>query len=447
MDLMRKRYIEEKGYIVVEMWECEWWNLYKPRTCVREHLRESFAYKRPLREGSLLEQKRSGELFGFVQCDIEVPEELNKNFANFPPIFKITNVGQHDIRSLIQDYAEKEGLLCQPRKMLISSLFLENGTPITPLLLFYLELGLVCKKIYRFVEYTPNKGFNNFVQSAVNVRREGDENPNSSVIAETMKLLANSSYGYQFVDRSRHTVTKYLNDEKTQWAINTKLFKRLDHINDQLYEVELAKAEIEHREPIFDWFFILQYAKLRTLELYYNFFERFCDVNKIEELEMDTDSLYLALSEKELYDCIREESKIEWEFMRTVDCKDDFTANATTNFFPRTCCTKHMKHDKREPGLFKEEFRCTEILCLCSKTYCCYDSNSNKYKFSSKSLNERTLEDCGDGPMAKYRKVLDEFLNVTSTNRGFRTVHHSVATYEQIKKGLSYFLSKENFRH
>ena len=33
------------------------------------------------------------------------------------------------------------------------------------------------------------------------------------------------------------------------------------------------------------------------LELYYNFFERFCDVNKFEELEMDSDSWYLALSE------------------------------------------------------------------------------------------------------------------------------------------------------
>ena len=89
------------------------------------------------------------------------------------------------------------------------------------------------------------------------------------------------------------------------------------------------------------------------LELYYKFFERFCDVNKFEELEMDTDALCLALCEKELYDCIREESKFEWELMRKEDCKDDFTAKATTNFFPRTCCTEHKKHDKREPGLSK----------------------------------------------------------------------------------------------
>ena len=402
MDQMRKQYIKEKGYNIVEMWECEWWNLYKTTTCVQEHLRESFPYKRPLKEEDLLEQIRSGKLFGFVQCDIEVPEELKKKFASFPPIFKNTNVVRHRIGSLMQDYAEKEGLLCQPRKMLISSYFLENDTLITPLLLFYLELGLVCKKIYRFVEYTPVKCFNKIVQSAGNARREGDENPISNVVAETMKLLANSSYGYQNMDRSRHTVTKYLNDDKTHGAINTKLFKRLDHINDQLYEVELAKAEIEHREPIIVGFLILQYAKHRMLELCYNFFERFCDANKFEELEMDTDSLYLALPDKELYDCIREESKTERELMRTGDCKDDFTANTTTNFFPTTCSTKHIKHDKREPGFFKEEFFCTEMVCLCSKTYCCYYSNSNNHKFSSKGLNKRTLEDCGDGPMAKY---------------------------------------------
>ena len=44
--------------------------------------------------------------------------------------------------------------------------------------------------------------------------------------------------------------------------------------------------------------------------------------------------------------------------------------------------------------------------------------------------------------MSKYRKVLEAAVNVTSTNRGFRTMKHSVATYEQTKKGLSYFYPK-----
>ena len=40
MDQMRKQYMKEKGYNVVEMWECEWWNLYRTTTCAEEHLRK-----------------------------------------------------------------------------------------------------------------------------------------------------------------------------------------------------------------------------------------------------------------------------------------------------------------------------------------------------------------------------------------------------------------------
>ena len=100
-----------------------------------------------------------------------------------------------DIGDLLKVFAEKEGIMSQPRTMLISSFHLKNGSIITPLLLYYLNPGLECTKIRQFVQYTPKKCFNSFVQSAVNARRQGDENPNSSVVTETMKILANSSYG------------------------------------------------------------------------------------------------------------------------------------------------------------------------------------------------------------------------------------------------------------
>ena len=132
------------------------------------------------------------------------------------------------------------------------------------------------------------------------------------------------------------------------------------------------------------------------LELYYNFFKKFCDTDKYEEFEMDTDSLYLALCEEILGDVTLPEKRAKWNQLRSKDCTDKFTANATSNFFTRTCCNVHKKHDKREPGFFKERFRCAEMLFLCSKTYCCYDKHTNKYQFSSKGLNKRTLEDCGD---------------------------------------------------
>ena len=74
----------------------------------------------------------------------------------------------------------------------------------------------------------------------------------------------------------------------------------------------MLKSTIEHRELIIVGFFILQYGKLRMLELYCNFFDKFCDVNRFEELEMDTDSLYLALAEENLYVCIQPDKRAAW---------------------------------------------------------------------------------------------------------------------------------------
>ena len=159
-------------------------------------------------------------------------------------------------------------------------------------------------------------------------------------------------------------------------------------------------------------------------------------------MEMDTESLYIALAHDSLEDCIKTDMREVWNNIRMNDCSNTFAVDSSNNFFPRTCCSKHVKHDKREPGLFREEFRCTEMICLCTKTYCCFDQSTDNIKFSSKELNKRTLEEYGTGPLEKYRCVLNEKINVQSTNRGFRTIQHSVCTYEQTKKGLSYFYPK-----
>ena len=212
---MRKEYIQQKGYKVFEKWECNWWELYRTDATVKHHLRANFPYQRPLSEERLMQEIRSGKLFGYVQCHLKVPEHLKAYFANFPPIFKNAVVSRNDIGDLMKDYAKKEGVMPQPRRMLISSFQLKNGTIIFPLLLYYLHLGLERTKIHQFVQYTARKCFNSFVQSDVNARRQGDENPNSGVVAETMKFSANSPYGYQIMDCSRHRMSKYLNDEKT----------------------------------------------------------------------------------------------------------------------------------------------------------------------------------------------------------------------------------------
>ena len=103
------------------MSEWEWCRLYKTTKTVKQHIRQHFPYRRPLAAEQRLEEIKKGKLFGYVQCDIEVPEKLRANFANFPPTFKNTLVSSSDIRDLMKNYAEGERLLSQSRKLLLSS--------------------------------------------------------------------------------------------------------------------------------------------------------------------------------------------------------------------------------------------------------------------------------------------------------------------------------------
>ena len=140
-----------------------------------------------------MEKVRDRSLYGFIQTDLVVSDELKAKFANFPPIFKNTEAGRTDIRENMQQYAIENDLLKHPQLLLLSSFKLENGFIITSLFNFYMELGLQGTKVSRFVQYLPRKCFNKFVQSVADARREGDDNPLSGFVAETMKLLGNSS--------------------------------------------------------------------------------------------------------------------------------------------------------------------------------------------------------------------------------------------------------------
>ena len=129
----------------------------------------------------------------------------------------------------------------------------------------------------------------------------------------------------------------------------------------------------------------------------------------------------------ELCDCIRSEKRQEFELLGSKDSINFFTADACSNFFRRTCCANHKKHDKKEPELFKVEFRCAKMLCLCSKTYSCYDCLSNMYNFSSETKRANIWRQW----RRTHGKISNTFgrnRKVTCTNRGFCTKNHCVAS-------------------
>ena len=141
--------------------------------------------------------------------------------------------------------------------------------------------------------HTSEMFLNDFVQSAVNACRQRDENHNSSTVATSMKLLANSSIGDQITDQDPHSLLNYMHDEKTHAVMNNKMLKRLRHITCQLYEVKFVQSEIEHFEQIIVGFLVLLFAKTKFSELCFKFlFFRFSCVAEKYKMKMETKSLY-----------------------------------------------------------------------------------------------------------------------------------------------------------
>ena len=107
--LLRQGYKQEKGSTIIEKSGCAWRILYKTSSNNKQLIPGSFLYKPSFTEYQLLEEMKQGNLFDYFQSDIEFPEILRSNFANFPPIFKNSLVSKIDISELSKSYAEEEG--------------------------------------------------------------------------------------------------------------------------------------------------------------------------------------------------------------------------------------------------------------------------------------------------------------------------------------------------
>ena len=307
----------------------------------------------------------------------------------------------------------------------------------TPLLKWYLEHGLEVTKIYQVVEFKPSRCFGDFEKEVTKCRRMGDKDSSKTIIADTMKLIGNSAYGSLIMDKEKHQQIKYVKTKKEACgAVNLPTFRKITELDNDLFEVELAKKRIVLNLPIYLGYFILQYAKLRMLQFYYDFLDVFVERSDFEFLETDTDSAYVAISGKTLEDVIKPSKRAEYDDLLYNHCYDDYISEK--QWFPRECCTKHNTFDKRTPGVFKLEAMGNEMISLSSKTYLLVTTQKEEYKICSKGINPKAIEN----PLFVYQEVLKTQNPQSATNKGLRPKNNTIYTYEQDRAGLTYLYPK-----
>ena len=378
-----------------------------------------------------------------IQCDIHTPEKLKPHFSEMTPIFKNVEISRNDIGDHMKAYCEKEGLLKQKRRGLIGSYFGKEIMLITPLAKWYLEQGLEITNVKQIVEYKPEKCFQNFADQVTKARRQGDKDADSSILADSFKLLGNSAYGKTLEDLSRHKDIKY----KTNSAklVNDPLFREQTVLGPKMMEVSMAKRRVEWNLPNHIGFFVYQYAKLRMLDFYYSVIARFIDISDFQMAEMDTDSLYFSISGPSLDSVIIPDTRREFysEFHRwfpSPACDEHRTEFIECKlrkeeWSQAPCCRQRQLDDKRTPGLFKVEYEGEGCVALTSKTYFCFgDTNKLASKGLNIGLNNLTKE--------SYLDVLLSRRPGSGTNRGFRPLNNRILTYQQERAALPYLYTK-----
>ena len=300
--------------------------------------------------------------------------------------------------------------------------------------------------IYQVIEYDPIPCFRWFGDAVSTARREGDVHRDKTIIADTMKLLGNSGYGKTITNVDRHRDVSYCTEKAASLMVNDKRFRQLDIVVDDAYEIEMSKKTIKYTLPVHVGFFVLQYAKMRMLQFYYDFINRYVERPLFQYCEMDTDSAYLALAGESVDDLVTPALRDHYfrhrsEWLPSECCDEHRTEYVRCRLANRpwvgdvACCKARRAFDKRTPGLFKVEWSGDGFVGLCSKTYYCFGATD---KYSTKGLSKRHNTIDKDA----FLEVLTNRRSGSGKNRGFRVRKSTVLTYVQERAALTYFYAK-----
>ena len=149
-------------------------------------------------------------------------------------------------------------------------------------------------------------------------------------------------------------------------------------------------------------------------------------------LYCDTDSIYLAISEETIDQCVNPNLWDQW-----LQEKDKFfSSNDDTLYEFDGQMIPFAQYDKRTPGKFKPEFVGNGMVSLNSKVVHAW--SELKSKTSCKGTQKRRNTFTKD----HFLSVLETRIPEIIVNSGFVKDNLTIKTYTQKKQGLGFFYAK-----
>ena len=167
--------------------------------------------------------------------------------------------------------------------------------------------------VHQLIEYEPGMPFSWFPKEVANARREADKGPLEKQLGDVAILKGNSFHGKMIEDFGSHKGTKFTRKEMiVDKALRSPFFENLEEICGA-YEIKEFKRTVVMKRPYQCGIGVYQLAKLRMLEFYYDFLDKYFSRQDFELCYTDTDLFYLVMRGDSLDEIVWPEMKQAYE--------------------------------------------------------------------------------------------------------------------------------------
>ncbi|KAA6377419.1 MAG: hypothetical protein EZS28_027054 [Streblomastix strix] len=157
------------------------------------------------------------------------------------------------------------------------------------------QFHFIIDEIVNVTTFTKHDSFNSFAKEFMSIRQQTKDDKNDG-IAYFAKIVLNSAFGGDALNSEKYSNTKLLSFERTFLQHMLGSFINSTELNDDLYAVKVDKENCRCNTCIQCAFFTLDNAKFFYINFLYNFLYKAFDKTKMYIVQLDTDSMTLAIA-------------------------------------------------------------------------------------------------------------------------------------------------------
>lgn len=356
-----------------------------------------------------------------LEVDLDYPENCMDAHENFPLAPEHLTLTYDHLSPYAKELCDRLNLRgVYPCKKLIPN-FHAKQNYITHYmnLQFYIEQGLVLRKIHRVLAFTQRPFLKNYIVFN-NEKRKQSANAFEKAF---FKKLNNAFFGKTMENpRKKLDIRAAFTGQRCQNLLRNPLLENFEIVNPNFTIFKMSKTNLLLDKPIFIGFSVLELSKLHMYRLYYDNFKRFYR-EKCELMYCDTDSFFLTIETSDLY----------------RELKNNFSHIMDFSNFPEG----HPLHDvSREGQLGLLKFETTEavkaFVGLKAKMYCF--QTENICKKTAKGVRHSTVRDF---TFDTYKNILFHESSMRHVQYSIISQKHQLHTVAQNKVSLSSFYDKK----